>query len=73
MKNKSLGAFVGAVSEYIDKEYNPDEFLNLTTDEKYTIRTMIEDHYYHDGCVSNVANNIINYLRASRFWSKKKT
>ena len=62
----NFGDYVGAVADYIEKEYNPDDFQNLNDDEKWTIRTMLESHYHYDNAVSNASNDIIHYLRSSR-------
>jgi len=66
----NFGDFVGAVADYIEKEYDPDEFQNLSDNEKWTIRSMIDAHYNRHDSVSNVANVVINYLRLSRQYIK---
>jgi len=66
MKNDSLGEFIHKISDYLENEYNPDEFMYLTTDEKSTIRSMVKGEYFNNNCVNNVANKIIDYLRKNR-------
>lgn len=65
-KSTTFGDFIGQVSDYLESEYDPDEFINLTTDEKWTIRSMIEGEYYKNNCVSNVTSEIVDYLRKNR-------
>jgi len=69
--NSSWGDYVGYVADYIEQEYDPDEFTRLTDDEKWTIRSMIEASYHYDNAASNVATNIIDYLRTNRKWKDK--
>ena len=66
MKTDTLGDFIGRVSDYLENEYDPNEFINLTIDEKWTIRSMIENEYHKNNCISNVTNQIVNYLRNNR-------
>lgn len=74
MKKKStvnsFQDFCYSVADYIDAEYSSSEFDSLNDDEKQTIHTMMLAHYDYDGCVSNVANEIIHYLRTSRSWKE---
>lgn len=64
--NSTLGDFVGKIIQYLENEYDPNEFTNLTLDEKWTIRTMIEGEYHKNNCVSNITSKIIDYLRTNR-------
>lgn len=59
------------VADYIDAEYGGSEFEGLNEDEKQTIYSMMVAHYHYDGCVSNVANEIVHYLRVSRSYIKE--
>lgn len=59
------------VADYIDAEYGGSEFDKLNEDEKQTIYNMMVAHYHYDRCVSNVANEIVNYLRVSRAYNKE--
>lgn len=59
------------VADYIAAEYNDSEFEGLNEDEKQTIYHMMVAHYHYDRCVSNVANEIVHYLRVSRAYTKE--
>lgn len=61
----NFNGFAHVVADYIDAEYGESEFEGLNEDEKQTIYNMMVAHYHYDGCVSNVANEIVHYLRMS--------
>jgi hypothetical protein len=67
----SFNSFALSVADYIDAEYGDSEFEGLNEDEKQTIYSMMVAHYHYDGCVSNVANEIVHYLRVSRSYTKE--
>jgi hypothetical protein len=69
--NDNFNLFAHRVADYIDAEYTDSEFEGLNEDEKQTIYNMMVAHYHYDGCVSNVANEIVNYLRTSRSYLKE--
>ena len=64
-KESNFNSFALKVADYIDAEYGESEFEGLNEDEKQTIYNMMVAHYHYDGCVSNVANEIVHYLRMS--------
>lgn len=72
MTINNFGDYVGAVSNYIEKEYDADQFVNLTDDEKWSIRNIIETDYHYDNHINNSANNVINYLKSNRNLIKEK-
>lgn len=69
-QNSSWGDYVGYVADYIEQEYDATEFSHLTIDEKWTIRNMIDAHYFNHSSVSNASSDIIDYLKSSRQWMK---
>jgi hypothetical protein len=69
--SNSFQQYAHKVADYIDAEYGGSEFDGLNDDEKQTIYNMMVAHYHYDGCVSNVANEIVHYLRVSRSYIKE--
>lgn len=69
--NDNFNLFAHQVADYIDAEYGGSEFDGLNEDEKQTIYNMMVAHYHYDRCVSNVANEIVHYLRISRSYNKE--
>lgn len=67
----NFNSFALKVADYIDAEYGGSEFDGLNEDEKQTIYNMMVAHYHYDSCVSNVANEIVHYLRVSRSYTKE--
>lgn len=67
----NFNSFALKVADYIDAEYGDSEFTGLNEDEKQTIYNMMVAHYHYDSCVSNVANEIVHYLRVSRSYTKE--
>ena len=67
----NFNSFALKVADYIDAEYGDSEFVGLNEDEKQTIFNMMVAHYHYDGCVSNVANEIVHYLRISLSYTKE--
>ncbi len=67
----NFNQYAHSVADYIDAEYGESEFDKLNDDEKQTIYNMMVAHYHYDRCVSNVANEIVNYLRTSRSYIKE--
>lgn len=67
----SFHKYALSVADYIDAEYGGSEFDGLNEDEKQTIYNMMVTHYHYDRCVSNVANEIVSYLRISRAYTKE--
>lgn len=66
----NFNSFALKVADYIDAEYG-DSAAELNEYEKQTIYSMMLAHYYDDGCVSNVANEIVHYLRVGRSYTKE--
>lgn len=75
MTNKStFNQFMLFVADYIDSEYggnNSSELRNLTFDEKHTIKNILDVHYNNNDSVNNTANDIMNYLKQDKIWTKK--
>lgn len=67
----NFNGFAHVVADYIDAEYGASKFEKLNEDEKQNIYNMMMAHYHYDGCVSNVANKIVHYLRVSRSYTKE--
>ena len=67
----NFNSFAIKVADYIDAEYTDSEFEKLNEDEKQTIYNMMVAQYHYDGCVSNVSNEIVHYLRFSRSYNKE--
>lgn len=60
------------VADYIDMEYGPDsEFFELTIDEKYAIKKMLEAHFSMQNSINNGASDVIAYIRDNRAWMKE--
>lgn len=67
----SFKLYLDKVADYIDAEYGGfDSDVEMTDDEKYTIKTMMHHHYYSEDSINNAANEIIVYLRKNRNWKE---
>lgn len=72
-KEYTLQQFTNHVTNYIDAEYGDSNDLitmQLSDDEKYTIKNILEAQYHAYDSPNNTANYIIHYLRESRNWAK---
>ena len=64
----NLQEYTNRIADYIDAEYDKGQSSlgQLTADEKWTIRNMIQMHYECEDSVNNVGNYIMSYLVESR-------
>ena len=64
----NLQEYTNRIADYIDAEYDNGQSSlgQLTDDEKWTIRNMIQMHYECEDSVNNTANYIMSYLVESR-------
>lgn len=70
-KDYSFSQFMLAVADYIDDEYGGNRsssLRDLTQDERYTIKNMLDDYYAKNDSVNNVANKIMQYLSDNSAW-----
>lgn len=72
----TFSQYIDRVLFYMDNEYTNETKLgcgtnDLSDDEKFTIRSMVYDHYYKDNSPSNTANDIIDYLRVNKNWKEE--
>ena len=71
--NLSFNQFLLAVADYIDDEYGGNRsssLRDLTQDERYTIKNMLDDYYAKNDSVNNVGNKIMQYLSDNKAWTK---
>jgi hypothetical protein len=71
MNNKSkqmtLDSFATAIAEYLADEYGDySTKLDISNDEKYTIKNMVVGFHTKGDSVNNTANEIVSYLRKNR-------
>jgi hypothetical protein len=64
----NLQEYTNRIADYIDAEYDNGQSSlgELTDDEKWTIRNMIQMHYECEDSVNNTANYIMSYIVESR-------
>lgn len=71
MNNKSkqmtLDSFATAIAEYLADEYgNYSTKLDISDDEKHTIKNILVGFHTMGDSVNNTANEIVSYLRKNR-------
>ena len=64
----NLQEYTNRIADYIDAEYDKGQSSlgQLTDDEKWTIRNMIQMHHECEDSVNNTANYLMSYLVESR-------
>ena len=70
-KRNDWSNFVSRIADYIDLEYGGfDADMEMTNDEKHTIKAMTHQYFYSNDSVNNAANDIMTYLRTNRQWKQ---